>query len=224
MEDQCKLAKYRVAKEILVPSLKHLGNLGNPSSPSVLHLIRDPRGMLNSIIKLEVQLRGPPSMEFLRYQVKCVTTICEDNVKDFEYLINDKPTLSYKLLRYEDLALNPNYYTKLLFETVNFPRSDEVNNWVTLATQHNVSSFDDAFMLATRRADSKKVPFKWISQLQQSLIGEIEEKCSKMMDMVGYKRVARQLEELNAANESNNLDYGQSIGIIDDSLKSFYLS
>ena len=76
-------------------------------------------------------------------------------------------------------------------------------------------------MLATRIADSKEVPFKWISQLQQSLIGEIEEKCSKMTDIVGYKRVARQLEELNATNESNNLDYSQSIGIIDDSLKSF---
>ena len=219
IEEQCKREKYHVAKEINIPSLRQLGNLSSHSFPSVLHLVRDPRGMLNSILKLS----EPRSKKFIKGQIQVVTSCCNDNVKDFEYLLNDKPSFSYNLIRYEDLALNPVYYTKLIYETVNFPHSDDVYNWIKLATDQNVSDIENANVLATRRKDSKNVPFKWISQLQLHLITEIEEKCSKMMDMAGYKRVATQLTELKAANESYKLNHSQCIGAVDDSLIPLYL-
>ena len=156
MEEQCKSKKYRVAKEIRIPSLMHLGNRSSPSSPSVLHLVRDPRGILNSILKLS----GPLSNYFIDKQIQEVTSCCNDNVKDFEYLLSDKPSFSYGLLRYEDLALNPVYYTKLIYETVNFPHSDDVYNWIKVATDHNVSDNENSHTLATRRKDSRNVPFK----------------------------------------------------------------
>ena len=224
MEEQCKREKYRVAKEIKIPSLRHLGNLSSPFSPSVLHLVRDPRGMLNSMLQLEIKLRGPISKNFIASQMHYVTSCCNDNVRDFQFLLSNTPRFSYRLLRYEDLALNPVYYTQLLYERVNFPHSDDVYNWITLATAHNVSDFVNAGVMTTLRKDSKNVPFKWISQLQIHLIEEVEEKCSRMMDMAGYKPVATQLAALKAANQSYKLNHSQCIGTIDDSLKQFYLS
>ena len=178
VEQQCRTFQYHVIKEINIPSLKHLMSLNATTGPTVLHLVRDPRGTYNSIIR----------MSHYEEEMKDYASTCRQMQTDLEHVMGGDYNYDYRLVRYEDIALDTERYTEALYKAVGLQNSSLAMDWVKEATSDGDE--DDFF---TTRKYSKSVPFQWSVQLSLGRILWIEDVCKDVMMLLGYKLVGEML-------------------------------
>ncbi len=158
----------------------------------LIHLVRDPRGMINSRYKalrnyeeMKAKHTGSPmSPEPIRPNE--IEEICRHMERNVQYQLNTPDWLQrrYKLVRYEDLALNPLSVTQDIYNFLEMPLPFRVSHWLDVNTQQ---SNDGRNKLTSR--NSSETAVQWKTELGRDVIDDIQAKCSSILNTLGYNIV-----------------------------------
>ncbi|GAB0096022.1 uncharacterized protein DMENIID0001_114710 [Sergentomyia squamirostris] len=144
----------------------------------MLLLIRDPRGTLQSR-KHENWCIGEKDCDN-------PSSLCQGMVEDYyaAQLYSKKYPDHFRVVRYEDLSLNPYEITNGILRFYGLPMDSEVIKFLKSHTKVNVG---DAY---TTYRNSKTAPFHWIKDLSYEEIDTIQNSCSEAMKLWGYKKIS----------------------------------
>ena len=90
----------------------------------------------------------------------------------------------FKVVRYEDLSLNPYDMTQTILEFYGLPFDIRVQEFLDSHTKHNIGGVSSTFR------DSKSAPFHWTKDLVIDDVKYIQDSCMEAMQLWGYKPVA----------------------------------
>ncbi|KAL1470290.1 hypothetical protein MTO96_040516 [Rhipicephalus appendiculatus] len=151
------------------------------TSVKILHLVRDPRGILASR-RLLGWCNGSKS---------CVDTdtLCSELRADLnmtEELEKTHPKSTCRV-RFEDMSLDPKKRALELLEALGLNHTVHVNLFLK---EHTKASKKDASNPYSTRRNSSVVPFQWVNKLKFKDIAHIQRSCSDVMRRLGYKIIA----------------------------------
>ncbi|XP_072048331.1 carbohydrate sulfotransferase 1-like [Amphiura filiformis] len=193
----CRKHKGIAIKTIRVSDIQNLYDLVTDPKLNfkVIHLVRDPRGIMNSRYKTlkkvgEVRAErlysttngnsGPEPM-----RANEVSEICTHMERNLKYWLDTPEWLAgrYKLVRYEDLAGNPLSVTRDLYNFIQTPLPHSVTQWIDRNTKHTTGKGK----VTTR--NSNITAYQWQTELDRSVIDDVQHRCKKLLDMLGYELV-----------------------------------
>ncbi|XP_013144681.1 PREDICTED: carbohydrate sulfotransferase 4-like [Papilio polytes] len=141
----------------------------------VILLIRDPRGVMQSRQHRNFCQPAPDCWQ--------PELLCADMISDYVAagrLLNQYPD-RLMVLRYEDLALNPNTTTYKLFKFLNLSVTPSVTEFLRSHTSVEVAGVSSTFRV------SRDVPFRWKNVLKFDYVEDIQITCKEAMSLWGYK-------------------------------------
>ena len=175
----CKSFKHLVVKTIRLLDAAIIKRLVE-NNVKVIHLVRDPRGQLSSIVKLHGESTlGVTLVSDRAYGICHELTKTLDRTKE---LLEAYPQLrkSYLLVRYEDIALEPMHMTKELYNFAGLDFRPEVIDWVQQSTRKR-----DGGSYSTMR-NSTAASRAWTKRLGWEKVLAIQKQCSKVLWRLGY--------------------------------------
>lgn len=157
----------------------------------IVFLVRDPRAMMSSRKQCS-WCSGNPDCEH-------TATVCGDLV--FDYYTAKKFQTKYphrfKVVRYEELSLQPFKLTEEILKFYGLPFDQMVVKYLESHTKQNIGNIYSTFR------DSSSTPFRWMYNLTYKEIDEIQSNCSNAMELWGYKKMEE--EDVNCVEEFNPL-------------------
>ena len=182
MEDACKSAATRAVKAIRL-NLSFVRQLLaiNPTI-KIVHLVRDPRGMLLSSKKI-------PNRALT---VTLSTSVCQRllaNIESFQWVDENFPGSSLQI-RYEDLAVDLQKVASAVYNHVGIHsklKSDYLSSWLNKIT----SSVNNVGAFRTFRSNSTAEAYDWMTQLNVSdrkLIESVPE-CTTSINKLNYPKI-----------------------------------
>ncbi|GAB0099002.1 uncharacterized protein DMENIID0001_148200 [Sergentomyia squamirostris] len=172
----CRLFPMQSMKIVQLP-LSIFGKLLDDLNVRIVFLIRDPRGMLNSRKPLKWCHDGFP-------HCSDPSTVCQDIVADYyaAELFRNKYPDRFRVVRYEDLCLNP---YEMSMEILHFYGLPSMHSKVQeFLESHTKIDMGDAY--STHR-NTKSTPYHWITDLSYEEIDAIQSVCTDAMALWGYQ-------------------------------------
>lgn len=173
----------------------------------IIHLVRDPRAVVRSREEsakafmydnnVVLEQKNVPASE-ATYQV--MQEICRSHV-----LINERAVVKpppflkgrYKLVRYEDVALNPLEEIEAMYRFVGLEMTEEVGTWVYKVTHgKGKGTRMDAFKITSRNAID--ISQAWRNTLPHEKVKKIQKVCKGAMSLLGYRTVNSEKEQKRA--------------------------
>ena len=195
-ENTCKMFNFSLSKDIVIPSLDVMLPLIDKGS-KVLHLVRDPRAVVNSRIKMENPQNISSSKKVDRYhrEIHKIAKHCKETQHDLDTVLDKKvnrlhPLMAYHLLRYEDIALSPKKYARDIYRFSGFPYHISIDLWINESTNLADDNPDIRRTFGLKR-NSRKPVSAWTRTLPLEFIHLIESVCVDMMTSLGYTRIPR---------------------------------
>ncbi|KAK6180895.1 hypothetical protein SNE40_008861 [Patella caerulea] len=186
--ERCQRSPVSIAKTIRTRMQTAVEMLQSNPKLKIIHLIRDPRGTLMS----ELRFGRFRKSELLTY----ATTFCKNVTEDLEIARTHPDRI--KIIRYEDLCDNPFLLSKKLYDFIGMEFTSEIKKYI-----HSVTSAGNEVNcpLCTSRADSKMASKRWRQQITIKDALTIDNVCSNVFHIMGYKPV-NSLDELRNLNVS----------------------
>ena len=199
LERTCRKHKLSVIKLLShrIPHQRISYLLTNLSSESynliVIHLVRDPRAVINSMWKNgwishadatdgSLYPYSPSDQQFHWF----VQKICNDTITNVNFGIDFVPRnrVKYKLVKYEDFVQKPQQIAKIVYNFTGLKMSSKIEKWIYEAT-HPKSSEDTDDPYSTRK-DPRFVVSSWKTELDNYTRKVVEKYCSPILNMLGY--------------------------------------
>ncbi|XP_057341549.1 carbohydrate sulfotransferase 1-like isoform X2 [Microplitis mediator] len=137
-------------------------------------LVRDPRGIMQSRRRLE----------WCQNSTDCSDpqVLCNDMVSDHKVAIELKKKYlhTFKVVRFEDLSLDPQHKAKEIFEFYGLNFHSNVEEFLETHTKNNSGNSYSSFR------DSKRAPVHWRNEMNFTEVEEIQRVCSTAMKLWGY--------------------------------------
>ena len=187
-----KIMQTRLPREIGIQELQNFcGSSGMKFNCLFIHLVRDPRAMLSSLLRRKFFIRDSRNLmfssrnltsaaaEFVKKNAQLLCSQVADNlnyVKQNWYNFYDR----YTIMRYEDILTDPLFATKKLYNFVGLPMVESIYKWIVGGKQ---------FVNTTGSQFSQKIVTRidhWRSELDPSLVYLFEEACKPLMKLMGY--------------------------------------
>ena len=167
-----------------IEALKDLFQQKNQYDVKLVHLIRDPRAVINSRVKLKwMKDHLDPS-----FRENVQSKVCDPVLQNIRLgLFSPPPWLKnrFKVIRYEDLVANTVNATRELYRFAGFDWSANIDKWISILannTQHGGAY--SLYRNASAALDNwKKAP--------EPFIRAVEDVCSDLMDLLGYKKMTK---------------------------------
>jgi hypothetical protein len=181
-----RLAKYiRMTMEIVENIIPNFQNL------RVIHLLRDPRAMMDSQLrKNDMNVKSLPSF------VKRTRYMCARMKNDLD--ISERLRKSYQsqiyTLRYEDLADNPLNIGQRLFRFIGVPFSSNDKRFITSTSLKPVK-------------DSKYRAGIWRNHITQKHLQIVDRHCHHLYKRLGYRHFTSIADVRNLAIPDHFLEY-----------------
>ncbi|XP_046610526.1 carbohydrate sulfotransferase 4-like [Neodiprion virginianus] len=175
LSEMCKLFPFQLMK-ILRPTLHIAQELLADEKLGVrlVFLTRDPRGVFQS----------RKHRSFCQEGLDCSDPIllCKDMVSDYNTAVElqKKYPSTFRVLRYEDLSLEPHKEVKKLVEFYGLDFHPNIKKYIDTHTKYD---FGDPY---TTFRDSKIAPFHWRTELEFEEVEEIQRNCFVPMKHWGY--------------------------------------
>ncbi|XP_006814741.1 carbohydrate sulfotransferase 1-like [Saccoglossus kowalevskii] len=197
LSKECAKRQSIAAKIIRASSLRELESLLDSYGTSIklIHLVRDPRGVVNSRYVFPVVNKT---------HVTRIHNGITDNIREYcEWMTNNSDYVdasnlwtsnNYKLVRYEDIASNPIKMAVELYRFVGIPLHKKVLEWINFNTRQSNPTIDNN-MSTTK--NSTAVAQSWRSTLHLVDVQHVQAVCFDAMDMFGYTMVWNNVELLN---------------------------
>ena len=215
IEDKCKTFAYSATKVILAERLTRLIPLMERGA-KVIQLVRDPRGVMASRLKIYSGTNKTHSLEFLNQHWgifhNYVTDYCSQiraDMNTIRRLVLDysgrgsMEQIPYVLVRYEDLAMRPFVEVTRMYKPLNMDPDTSVLNWIRkFTTRDNQQDNEDdieEMSFGTYRRNSTETAFSWRQYIPWVFVEMVQEECSDIMHILGYPPFEKeqQLTDLN---------------------------
>ena len=179
-----KILTSRVPKKT-IQSFRELFQQQKGYDVRLIHLVRDPRAVIYSTIKSDKRMNTSYQDSNFRLRVRGLCDTIEQNIR--MGLLHPPPWLKdrFKVVRYEDLAVNTVIITRELYRFAGFEWSTSVDKWISDHNRPPSNSKERGAYSLYRNATH--VIDKW-KNAPKDLIRVIEDVCSDLMDMLGYDR------------------------------------
>ncbi|XP_033104376.1 carbohydrate sulfotransferase 1-like [Anneissia japonica] len=202
----CKNKEFIVIKTIRISDIMNLTQLVNDNEVDfkIIHLIRDPRGMILSKLKawfidvktkMKVEHRHVFDVQDLSPGMySALDHWCKVWIKDAS--IGQQMVSKYMTVRYEDISMMPLMSTREIYDKLGLGEvSEHVVNWLN---EHTRESRGDEYSVSR---NSKLNAEKWRRDMTYMLAKRIQEleKCGKFLDRFGYIKVKRPQDLTNAS-------------------------
>ncbi|XP_057691759.1 carbohydrate sulfotransferase 6 [Corythoichthys intestinalis] len=210
VQDACVSYSHVVLKSVRVFELESLYPLFEDPSLDlrIIHLVRDPRAVVRSREQsakafvsdsaVVLEQRSIPAAE-VQYQV--MQEICQSHVRISERALQTPPPFlkgRYKMVRYEDVARNPQEEIRAMYEFVGLDMTNQMEGWIYKLTHgKGKGSVKEAFQITSRNAAD--VSQAWRTTLPHNKVKRIQEVCKAAMSLFGYTTV-------NSDKEQKKLD------------------
>ena len=181
----------------------------------VIHLVRDPRGVLSSRKPYVSALKSSIGA----YDVSDI--YCSGVLKDLAYMrgrYRIRPghvNRTHFLLRYEDLASKPNQTVQEIYKFLGIKPDDTLRRWTSsLSPQFPINRFlrkapVKEAPFSTKRKDSAKTSSGWRRKLSFQEVNLVQGACQAMMEVMGYRILSSQ-KELNNTSLNTLLPYNKT--------------
>ena len=162
-------------------TLEELFQQKNGYDVRLVHLVRDPRAIIYSTVKLGWVTNGFQSPWFSGY----AHTVCDRILKNVRLgLLSPPPWLKnrFKVIRYEDLALHTLNVTQELYKFAGFDWSASVDEWIsTLGTNAKMGGPYSLYRNASISIG------RW-KNAPEPFIRAVENNCGDLMNFIGYEK------------------------------------
>ncbi|XP_045196739.2 carbohydrate sulfotransferase 1-like [Mercenaria mercenaria] len=172
----CEKSPQRVLKLIRLPMEEAAKLLPFYPNMKIIHLLRDPRGILNSRIKVKAIT---PSIYKKNVQELC--SRFEDDLKHSKRILQQYSD-RLKIVHYEDMAENPMVTAHSLVEFAGLEFLKPMQDFIRKQT----SSLRDSCAYCTQRKNSSTTAHKWRTQLDPKYARYIYDTCKKSNSVLGY--------------------------------------
>ncbi|XP_014211270.1 carbohydrate sulfotransferase 4-like isoform X2 [Copidosoma floridanum] len=171
----CKLFPFQSMKIVrlrLKPIERFLQQ--NELGVRVVLLIRDPRGVLQSRKHREWCPAEPDCFD--------PSVLCSDMITDYHAAVRFTKLYpdTFRVIRYEDLSLDPYAHTEQLFKFYGLYFHESVRDFLDTHTKTDIGGLSSTFR------DSKTAPFHWRRDLDYDEVENIQQECSLAMKYWGY--------------------------------------
>ncbi|XP_015755490.1 PREDICTED: carbohydrate sulfotransferase 3-like isoform X1 [Acropora digitifera] len=160
----------------------------NDTEVRLLHVVRDPRGSVNSRIKLR-WIKDYQSRRFPHFP----RDTCEGILQNVKYGASLEGSLRerYKLLRYKDIALFPVKTALEIYKFAGFEMPESVIRWIVKSTQPSKELLAKEAKNAFSPIRNASANFeKWRREAPIERTRIIEKECSELFDILGLERLA----------------------------------
>ena len=179
-----------IARTTNVRYTKHMIPLLGDPATTAIYVVRDPRGIMNSIIKTDsVNHHGEMLYNdpvHLREKIKSICDPILENLRNLKGLYSGKDSHQRKgrlfVLRFEDVAYQPHAMTQKLFKYFDVLPTEALFDWLVNIT---TSSAYIRNPYSTVR-NSASVPEAWRDSLTFEQVAIIQEECSDVLWELGY--------------------------------------
>ncbi|XP_072019592.1 carbohydrate sulfotransferase 1-like [Amphiura filiformis] len=187
VEEACQSRKHAAIKTVRVPDIGHLKPIVTDSNLNVkvIHLIRDPRAVYLS----RASTRDVDEM----YYNECDEM--ENNLRFWK----DPPSWlrgRHMLLRYEDLADDPDSITEKIYDFLGLKVPATVKMWLKYNTNWNeVGEF-------SRTRVSNQAAHAWRTKIAYKTMLDVQRRCIVPIIMAGYKPITTRSDLMNLSKPS----------------------
>jgi len=215
MEAVCKSNYNVTVMKILTPRIPNgtvnsLFPLCNSTNCTIIYLVRDPRPVVFSHMKVGMQtwqnfkILGAndtaPRPSIKMYSARVCEQI-EANVKIFKNLTGWMKS-RYHMLRYEDLAGNPTETLRRVYKMAGLAMVNSTLEWIKLHTTGRGDSSKNNY--STKR-NSKAIVDNWRLDIDPCVVNIIEHTCRSVLELLGYKPL----------NGSEQMQYNLNVSLTD---------
>ena len=215
MERVCKSNYNVTVMKILTPRIPNgavssLFPLCNSTNCTIIYLVRDPRAVVFSHMKVGLQswrnfqILGTndtaPRPSIKMYSARVCEQI-EANVKIFKNLTGWMKS-RYRMLRYEDLAGNPTETLRGLYKMAGLTMVNRTLEWIELHTTGRGNSSKSNY--STKR-NSRATVDNWRLEIDPCVVNIIEQTCRSVLKLLGYKPL----------NGSEQMQYNLNVSLTD---------
>ncbi|XP_006817791.1 carbohydrate sulfotransferase 1-like [Saccoglossus kowalevskii] len=192
----CNNQRHFSLKTIRVENIRDMWQYVRNASQNIkiLHLVRDPRGMVHSRLKLKYltnkRIYGMGGVMMDPQLIHTTRDTCQWMARNAQEGFNGPFWVrnNYKLVRYEDLAEKPFKTAKEIFNFMNIPIHPNVYEWIGKNTGEEPQTKDKHKYPYQTKRNSKATSQAWRSKLTAYAINAIENACGqRIMSMFGYK-------------------------------------
>ncbi|XP_076439641.1 carbohydrate sulfotransferase 6-like isoform X2 [Babylonia areolata] len=180
------LRDYRVVamKTIRFRMSRALELMKNDPNLKVLHLVRDPRGILESR-----RMIGYANFSNLEAEA---ANLCKDIAEDlniFQSLKKEEQVLKnrYLLARYEDIARSPVLAIKFLFHFIGMEPSEAVMKFVQKVSRSAPGTRKLCLTCKAVKSNSTTRSLAWRKVVRLQDVRVISEQCAQVMRQLGYR-------------------------------------
>ena len=161
----------------------------------IIHVVRDPRAMVSSMIGRKFFITGGPNRQLLkaanlttegrnlvRQNAKLLCSQVADNLNYVKENWSNWFKGRYKLVRYEDIVSNPANATNKMYEFVGLTMVQSIYQWIVEGKKPlgtNAASFTVSENDVYRASH-------WRSDRDPSLVSLFEKACAPLMELMGY--------------------------------------
>lgn len=196
-------------------TVKSLFPLCDSTNCTIIYLVRDPRPVVFSQMKVGIQswqnfkVRGShdtaPRPSIQMYSASVCRQI-EANVKTFKNLTGWMKS-RYHILRYEDLAGNATETLRRVYKMVGLEMVNSTLEWIELHTtgKRGSSKRDSQNYNYSTRRNSKAAIDNWRLEIDPCVVHIIEHSCRSVMKLLGYKPL----------NGSEQMQYNLNVSLTD---------
>ena len=196
LENVCKNNHSVFAAKILTPRiLNPFGEWTNEkllqrclsdsaSECKIIHLVRDPRAVVESLKSLRFFRRSHDPRRELSWFVKKICHQMEYDVRVGNLIRTSSPG-GYKLIRFEDLAQYPLLVANELYKFAGLEMLETITEWLHAKTK---SENGQGGAYSTSR-DSNKVVSNWRTKMSAATVKIVEEYCGTVMRQLNYTKL-----------------------------------
>lgn len=190
LEDICNrsntilIKTIRMSLDILIDILSGIPHL------KIVHLVRDPRAILNSRDVYFFEKNAPVDITSIKTSAYA---LCDRMYKDvITNNDNNQTKQGAFVLKYECLATDPMTVTKMLYNYLNLVYTDSVTTWLQRHTQGNKT---EEGIVGAQKGNSLSISTKWITRFSQNVSKLIDKECKILYKSLGFSDLQSMLQQ-----------------------------
>ncbi|KAE8585010.1 hypothetical protein XENTR_v10021193 [Xenopus tropicalis] len=204
MSEACKKYNHIVLKTVRILDLRVLlPLLYDPSlNLRIIHLVRDPRAVASSrryfSLSIDDNIVVGNKQKGKKYKpsiVQVMSKICSAQVLIYKFARAARGLLDerYMLLRYEDLATQPDLNVREVYRFTGLSFLNSMKIWAYNITHNKVRN--DGFMKYSMKSES--VVQKWRGTMNFPVVKQIQQVCQEAMTLFGYLPLESETDQMN---------------------------
>lgn len=206
VKDRCDASSAVVQKVVRLTMAEGGHLLQRDPAVRLVHLVRDPRGVLLSRMRFNKKTTGEMHKNY--------TSICHRMVADVKETIrlNKKHWGRILTVRYEDLAQDLLSITTKMYEFVGLEMLPSVRGFLNRMSSKDARGVHGKIAAkSTFRSDPFKTAYKWRQDLPFSLIKEVDKSCQELYSLLGYKTFQKKARLRNMRFTAKTKHYGKGL-------------